>query len=50
MQVKSKLLCSIHLQVREIEIGNRAEVRSSFITTTVWDESQVTPQGRHNNE
>ena len=25
----------------------RAEVRRSFITTTVWDESQVTPQGRH---
>ena len=25
----------------------RAEVRRSFITTTVRDESQVTPQGRH---
>ena len=25
----------------------RAEVRSSFITTPVRDESQVTPQGRH---
>ena len=27
--------------------GYRAEVRRSFITTTVRDESQVTPQGRH---
>ena len=27
--------------------ASRAEVRRSFITTTVWDESQVTPQGRH---
>ena len=26
---------------------DRAEVRRSFITTTVRDESQVTPQGRH---
>ena len=26
---------------------SRAEVRRSFITTTVRDESQVTPQGRH---
>ena len=26
---------------------HRAEVRRSFITTTVRDESQVTPQGRH---
>ena len=25
----------------------RAEVRLSFITTTVWEESQVTPKGRH---
>ena len=25
----------------------RAEVHRSFITTTVWDESQVTPQGCH---
>ena len=25
----------------------RAEVRRSFITTTVREESQVTPQGRH---
>ena len=25
----------------------RAQVRRSFITTTVLDESQVTPQGRH---
>ena len=25
----------------------RAEVRSSFITTTIRDKSQVTPQGRH---
>ena len=25
----------------------RAEVHHSFITTTVQDESQVTPQGRH---
>ena len=25
----------------------RAEVRHSFITTTVREESQVTPQGRH---
>ena len=28
-------------------IDPRAEVRRSFITTTVWDESQVTPQGLH---
>ena len=27
--------------------NSRAEVRRSFITTTVLDESQVTPQGRH---
>ena len=27
--------------------GIRAEVRRSFITTNVRDESQVTPQGRH---
>ena len=27
--------------------GRRAEVRRSFITTTVREESQVTPQGRH---
>ena len=26
---------------------HRAEVRSSFITTTVRDQSQVTPQGLH---
>ena len=25
----------------------RAQVRRSFVTTTVRDESQVTPQGRH---
>ena len=25
----------------------RAEIRRSFITTTVREESQVTPQGRH---
>ena len=30
-----------------IDLSYRAEVRSSFITTTVRDESQVTPQGRH---
>ena len=30
-----------------LDIYNRAEVRRSFITTTVWDGSQVTPQGRH---
>ena len=29
------------------QIFNRAEVSSSFITTTVWEESQVTPQGSH---
>ena len=28
-------------------VTNRAEVRSSFIATTVRDESQVTPQGHH---
>ena len=28
-------------------VTGRAEVRRSFITTTVRDESQVTPQGRH---
>ena len=28
-------------------IDLRAEVCSSFITTTVRDKSQVTPQGRH---
>ena len=28
-------------------VSYRAEVRRSFITTTVRDESQVTPQGRH---
>ena len=28
-------------------LANRAEVRSSFLTTTVREESQVTPQGRH---
>ena len=28
-------------------VNLRAEVRRSFITTTVRDESQVTPQGRH---
>ena len=28
-------------------LAHRAEVRRSFITTTVRDESQVTPQGRH---
>ena len=27
--------------------SDRAEVRRSFITTTVRDKSQVTPQGRH---
>ena len=27
--------------------NSRAEVRRSFVTTTVRDESQVTPQGRH---
>ena len=35
------VLVSVHLYVF------RAEVRRSFITTTVRDESQVTPQGRH---
>ena len=29
------------------ESAVRAEVRCSFITTTVREESQVTPQGRH---
>ena len=28
-------------------LKSRAEVRSSFITTTVREESQVTSQGRH---
>ena len=28
-------------------MSSRAEVRLSFITTTVREESQVTPQGRH---
>ena len=32
---------------REIRVTLRVEVRRSFITTTVRDESQVTPQGRH---
>ena len=29
------------------QVITRAEVHSSFITTTVLEESQVTPQGRH---
>ena len=35
--------------VFSIRVGQmpRAEVRRSFITTTVREESQVTPQGRH---
>ena len=31
----------------QIVFGCRAEVRRSFVTTTVRKESQVTPQGRH---
>ena len=33
--------------VLKIVYTYRAEVRRSFITKTVRDESQVTPQGRH---
>ena len=39
---KVKTLCPAELKVQ-----NRAEVRRSFITTTVSEESQVTPQGHH---
>ena len=35
------------LQAQQQPQAPRAEVRRSFITTTVRDESQVTPQGRH---
>ena len=47
-------LCALNMQVyannmQEIckKYAVRAEVRRSFITTTIRDESQVTPQGRH---
>ena len=33
--------------MQKLQGVTRAEVRSSFITTTVREESQVTPQGRH---
>ena len=44
-----RLLCSYIVTTRLLlsSYDSRAEVRRSFITTTVRDESQVTPQGRH---
>ena len=38
---------AVWLRSRSPRPNHRAEVRRSFITTTVRDESQVTPQGRH---
>ena len=40
MHVINRMKNAIHATIR-------AEVRRSVITTTVWDESQVTPQGCH---
>ena len=49
----SRLKLSSGVQKIEFHISGqfphyRAEVLLSFITTTVWDESQVTPQGHYN--
>ena len=48
--VKLSLFYIINLWYHSLVVSRfycREEVLSSFITTTVWDESQVTPQGHH---
>ena len=46
-KIEKSFYIPIEGQKTELEILERAKVRRSFITTTVRDESQVTPQGRH---
>ena len=38
---------AVKLTYSDLDPRARADVRSSFITTTVREESQVTPQGHH---